>query len=228
MITYLADIIPRIQRYSKRLDDLTMLTNQHWVSISDITETKTVYIFHSNGELDIFENGIGKDSGTWRLLENDSLIINLNNSPTLLLRRGFFDENVIALKLDNTDRYAFFVNENKHFGELNTIDDVINFLEVKYLNGNNRTGGIGSNQRQNINEQEYGFRVVSEKQKFALIWGNYIEYKILYMDRRESEVFKGSNTGKYFYMDLTFGPKYCKSFDDAVYENYMYLKRVDG
>jgi hypothetical protein len=73
MKTYIADIIPRIQRYSKRSDQLTMLTNQHWISINDITDSKTVYFFDSNGELDIFENGFGIDSGTWRLLDSNSL-----------------------------------------------------------------------------------------------------------------------------------------------------------
>jgi hypothetical protein len=43
MKTYIADIIPNIQRYSKRLDDLPSL--------------KTTYIFRSNGELLISENG---------------------------------------------------------------------------------------------------------------------------------------------------------------------------
>ena len=47
MKTFLADIFPRIQRYSDKLDNLTMLTNQHWVSIDDITSIKTVYIFRS-------------------------------------------------------------------------------------------------------------------------------------------------------------------------------------
>jgi hypothetical protein len=46
-----------------------MLTNQHRISINDITDTKTVYIFDSNGELDVFEIVLGIDSGTWRLLD---------------------------------------------------------------------------------------------------------------------------------------------------------------
>ena len=50
MRTYIANIIPRIQRFSRRLDELTMLTNQHWVSIDHTTGNKTVYIFDSNGE----------------------------------------------------------------------------------------------------------------------------------------------------------------------------------
>lgn len=225
MKTYLADIIPRIQRYSKRLDQLTMLTNQHWISINDITDTKTVYIFDSNGELDVFENGLGIDSGTWRLLDSNSLKLRLSNNQTLLLKHGFFDENVIALKLDSTDRYAFFVNENKHHGELNTIKDIINFLEEKYLKENRQSSGIGANQRSSLNEKKYGYKITGQKDKFDIIWGNNIEYKILYNDGRNGEVYKGLNSGKYFYMDFTFGKVYFDSFDDAVYKNYLYLKR---
>lgn len=226
MRTYLADIIPRIQRYSKRLDDLTMLTNQHWVSINDITDTKTVYIFDSNGELDIFENGLGIDSGSWKLLDSNSLKLKLNNNQTLLLKHGFFDENVIALKLDSTDRYAFFVNENKHFGELNTIEDVINFLEEKYLKENKRTSGINSNQQTNLNESEYGYRITGQEEKFNLVWGKHIEYKVLYNNGRSSVVYKGLYTGDYF-IDITWGKKYFSSLEDAVYENYLYLKRTN-
>jgi len=58
MRTYLADIIPKIQRFSKRLDDLTKLTNQHWVSLSDINQSKQVYIFRENNQLLISDNGI--------------------------------------------------------------------------------------------------------------------------------------------------------------------------
>ena len=227
MRTYIANIIPRIQRFSRRLNELTMLTNQHWVSIDHTTGNKTVYIFDSNGELDIFENGQGIDSGTWRLLDTNSLKLRLTTN-TLLLRHGFFDENVIALKLDSTDQYAFFVNENKHHGELNTVEDIIIFLEEKYLRGTNNSGGIGTNQRQNINEREYSYRITSQKDKFAIVWGNYTEYKILYMDNRIGEVYKGINSGKYFYMDFTFGRKYFDSFDQTVYENYEYLKRTNS
>jgi hypothetical protein len=225
MKTYLANIIPRIQRYSKRLDQLTMLTNQHWISINDITDTKTVYIFDSNGELDVFENGLGIDSGTWRLLDSNSLKLRLSNNQTLLLKHGFFDENVIALKLDSTDRYAFFVNENKHRGELNTIKDIIIFLEEKYLKENRQPSGIGANQRSSLNEKKYGYRITAEEKKYNIVWGNHIEYRILYNDGRTSFVYKGLNTGKYFYDTSMIGQKYYQSFEDAVYNNYLYLKR---
>ena len=58
MKTYISDIIPKIQRFSQKLDDLTILTNQHWVSIGEIGQTKRVYIFRAEDKLIISDNGI--------------------------------------------------------------------------------------------------------------------------------------------------------------------------
>lgn len=132
MKTYLADIIPSIQRFSKKLDDLTKLTNQHWVSLDDLGSTKTVYIFRSNSQLLIAKNGI-VERASWEYLTNQSLLINANNT-TYLMKHGFLDENIFALKLDSNDRYAIFINESKYDQDLNTIDRVIRFLGSKYLN----------------------------------------------------------------------------------------------
>lgn len=142
MRTFIADIIPRIQRFSKRLDDLTKLTNQHWVSLGDIADGKRVFMFRDNSKLIIAENGIIVDRGTWEYLGNQSLLLETSNGG-YLLKHGFFDENVIALRLDSTDKYAFFVNETKYEKELNNIVDILKFLEDKYLR-NSSTSNSGS------------------------------------------------------------------------------------
>lgn len=143
MRTYLADIIPRIQRFSKRLDDLTKLTNQHWVSLGDIPDGKRVFMFRDNSKLLIAENGIIVDKGTWEYLGNQSLLLETSNGG-YLLKHGFFDENVIALRLDSTDKYAFFVNETRYEKELNNIGDILKFLEDKYLrNSPTQSGSVG-------------------------------------------------------------------------------------
>jgi hypothetical protein len=131
MKTFIADIIPKIQRFSQRLNDLTKLTNQHWVSLGDIDQTKRVFIFRANNQLLISDNGI-VEKGSWEYLGNQSLLLDTKDE-SYLLKHGFFDENVIALKLDSTESYAFFVNEIKYHGELNNITDVLKFLEKKYL-----------------------------------------------------------------------------------------------
>lgn len=131
MKTFLADIFPKIQRFSDKLDNLTLLTNQHWVSIDDILSTKTVYIFRTNNELLISKNG-KVEKAKWEHLGNKSLLID-KTTDSYLFKHGFFDENVLALKVDSCEEYAVFVNENKYDGELNSIDKVFDFLRRTYL-----------------------------------------------------------------------------------------------
>ena len=134
MTTYLTDIIPSIQRFSKKLDDLTLLINQHWVCVDHISDTKTTYIFRPDSQLLISTNG-KVDKATWQYLGNNSLLID-TNAGSFLLKHGFVDENILALKMDNNNRYAVFVNENKTEENLNSIEKVVQFLERKYKNSN--------------------------------------------------------------------------------------------
>ncbi len=131
MKTFLSDIFPKIQRYSEKLDNLTLLTNQHWVSIDDILSNKTVYIFRTNNELLVSTNG-KVEKAKWEYLGNKSLLID-KKTDSYLFKHGFFDENILALKVDSSEEYAVFVNENKYDGELNSIDKVFDFLSSKYL-----------------------------------------------------------------------------------------------
>lgn len=131
MKTYISNIIPQLEQFSKKLDDITLLTNQHWVAISDIDKAKCVFIFRKNKELLISQNGL-VEKGTWEYLGNNSLLINRKDGSHLF-KHGFFDENVLALKVDGLDTYAYFVNENKFIGELDSSQNIERFLESKYL-----------------------------------------------------------------------------------------------
>lgn len=131
MRTYLADIIPKIKQFSEKLDNLTLLSNQHWVVIDELKTSKFVYIFRSNAELLISQNG-KVEKGKWEYLGNNSLLIERKNE-SYLFRHGFFDSNILALKVDGKNEFAFLVNENNYEGDLNSIEKVLDFLEKKYL-----------------------------------------------------------------------------------------------
>jgi len=131
MRTYISDIIPRIQKFSQKLDNLTLLTNQHWVAIDDINRTKSVYIFRQNNELLISQNG-KVERAKWEHLGHNSLLID-RTEESFLFKHGFLDENILALKIDSKDEYAFFVNETKFDKELNSFLNVIEFLDKKYI-----------------------------------------------------------------------------------------------
>jgi len=86
--TYISDIIPRIQKFSQKLDNLTLLTNKHWVVIDEIDNNKNVYIFRQNNELLISQNG-KVEKAKWEYLGNNSILI-YRNSESYLFKHGFF------------------------------------------------------------------------------------------------------------------------------------------
>jgi len=133
MKTYILDVIPRIKKYSKQLDDLKLLTEKNWVLIDTFNDLKRVFIFRRNKELIISSNGF-VEKGYWEFLSKDSLLIEADNTK-LLFRHGFIDENILALKLDSNSEYALFVNENNNEYELNSLDAINSFLKRKYLFG---------------------------------------------------------------------------------------------
>lgn len=131
MKTYIADIIPKLQRFSQKLDNLTLLTNQHWVVLDELTNSKVVFIFRSNGELLVSRDG-KVEKGKWEHLGNNSILIDQKDA-SYLFKQGFFDENVLALKVDSKDEYAFLINENKYGGEIDSVEKAVGFLGRKYL-----------------------------------------------------------------------------------------------
>src|ERR1035437_3939985 len=131
MKTFIADIIPRLQKYSQKLDNLSLLTNQHWVVVDEIANSKTVYIFRPNNELLISKNG-KVEKAKWEYLGNNTLLIDLKEE-SYLFRHGFFDENILALKIDGREEYAFLVNETKFEKELNSSERILEFLQRKYI-----------------------------------------------------------------------------------------------
>jgi hypothetical protein len=131
MKTYFSDIIPKIRRFSQKMDDLTLLTNYQWVMISDIG--KTTYIFRSNNELLTSINGI-ISRGRWEYLNHRSLLIE-SNEGTFLLSQEFTNEETLILSLDGSENYAFFINESKFEKRINTIQDLLCYLEKKYVQG---------------------------------------------------------------------------------------------
>lgn len=137
MKTFISDIIPRLQRFSQKLDNLTLLTNQHWVVFDDIINNKITYIFRENNDLIISINGKA-EIAKWEYIGNNSLLIKRNDGTNYVFKHGFFDENILALKIDSKEQYAFLVNENKYDGELNSLDRIVDFLNKKYLVSNER------------------------------------------------------------------------------------------
>lgn len=131
MKTFLLDIIPKIQRFSQKLDNLTVLTNKHWVVIDEEQNRKVVFIFREkDNQLLISENG-KIEKGTWEYLGNNSLLIDRKDG-SYLFKHGFIDDTVLALKVDGKEEYALLVNEYKFDNHLNSLKAILQFLNKTY------------------------------------------------------------------------------------------------
>ncbi len=134
MKSYFSDIIPKIKRYSQQLDNISLLTNKHWVVIDELRNSKIVFIFRANSELIISQNGKA-ERGRWEYLDNNTLLID-RKDDLFLFRHGFLDSTILALKVDGKEEYTFLVNETKYQADLNSIEKVSSFLGSKYLFAN--------------------------------------------------------------------------------------------
>jgi len=157
MRTFVSDIIPRLQRFSKQLDSNSALTNKNWVLLSDEPNKKVVYIFSEKENLlRISENGKIR-KGKWDYLGNNSIELDIDNEP-LLFKHAFLDEHLLALKLDGTEEFALLINEPNYDNFLNTIDKLNSFLEDTYLRQTNKSFTSSPRQVKNLtitSDQEF-------------------------------------------------------------------------
>jgi Xaa-Pro aminopeptidase len=140
MKTYLLEIINQLRQFSKNLDELTILKNQLWVSLDVESNNKKVYIFRNNNQLLISDNG-KVNRASWEYLGNKSILIDVDNN-TYLLKIEFCDEDIIALKIDSSTEYVIFINETKYDEELNTLNDINRFLNLKYFKNQSKINEI--------------------------------------------------------------------------------------
>lgn len=241
MKTYLSDIIPKIQKYSEKLDNLTLLTNQHWVLIDNIENNKTVYIFRTNGELLISLNGkISK--GNWESLGNNSFLIEKGEN-SYLYKHGFFDKNILALKIDGINEYSFLVNETRYEGELNTIENISSFLKANYLNRQIKESISKKNpsidlkkptkdiseivkpkidKKKSFIDDHLEYEITNEKKGWAMDTGKYIEFFVSFKSHKGSVVYS-SKKDKFCYSKYD-NVEYFDNLENCILEYKGYLE----
>ena len=132
METNLSVLIPRVRTLSQKFDNTSLILSHHWVLVDEINSKKKLYIFRKNKELLISEDG-QVDIASWRYLGKNTLLVE-NNTVKNLYKHGFFDQNLIAIKIRDDENYSFFVNEEKFDHGLNSENKIAKYLYDKYLN----------------------------------------------------------------------------------------------
>lgn len=126
---HLKSLVDNLKNYSKKLDNYLILTEQPWITKTENEEERFVLIFRKNNELLISVNG-KVERGKWDYISSMNSLIVERASGSTLYNQGFLDDSLMILKVDGTDDYQLFVNENKIE---DTIDNLLEKIERKYL-----------------------------------------------------------------------------------------------
>jgi len=224
MKTFILDIIPKIKSYSKRLDDASILQNKPWIFLDENTKSKIVYIFRSNGQLLISNNGI-IEKAKWEFINNELIMIETKES-SFLFRHGFLDENILALNLDGQDGFALLINEIQLQRELNSYDAVLKYLENSYIKTNNsfkekeapiiKISFVDNPYVDGVPE----FKIIKKENSWTLLTGSFERIHLEFVDGLQG-----------FYLSLANGTftcdmnKFHKNEKECILNLYNYLKR---
>jgi hypothetical protein len=115
MREYVKNIIPRLIKYSTRLDKLEVFVEKSWVYI-DEDNNKHQYIFERSGELHMSLNGI-VNTGKWKLLTTNQLLID-RLTDKILLEHVFVEEALLVLKLADTENTPFILINKQQIPDL--------------------------------------------------------------------------------------------------------------
>jgi|LakMenE18May11ns_1017448.scaffolds.fasta_scaffold9939729_1 hypothetical protein len=105
---YINNLLPRIKRFSKNLNNIELFVDKSWILYGDDTYNKIEYTFCRDNTLVKSVNGYAHQ-GTWRLLPTGKLIIKVENISIQLekvfLNEGFF---VLNISGEASSGYIFY------------------------------------------------------------------------------------------------------------------------
>jgi len=223
MKTFISDIIPKIKKYSKKLDDVTLLTNKHWVVIDDVNSIRTGYIFRENDQLLIIQNELVKKA-KWEYLDHNSLLIDTNNK-CYMFRHGFLDENILALKVEGIAEYAFLVVESKYEEGLDSFDQIVKFLDKNYIKSITVTEQpkvLAESLNKNFKLPIYDELRISNNKN---IRSKYSQITIKFSDNLVGDYFKTSN-GEIYYIKVQ-GDKVYYDDEECTIRGLYYLLKCN-
>jgi len=140
--THIVQMISTLLRHAHRLDDISLLIDNHWLLLSDNPTSKVIFIFKNKGRLIISRDGL-VEQANWEAIDRDTILIQESNTSRLCSVE-FMDDFVMILKLENWfDDYAFFINERTSSGYISSVMHAVDFIKSRYsddIHSNERSG----------------------------------------------------------------------------------------
>ncbi len=130
MEDYLDNTIPNLKPFNFERHHDTHFINQHWVLVNGISKKKSVYTFKKDNILEISrKNQVIKTS--WTLDTHN--IFSIETEDGLIEVKAYFKDNdILVLNHQNKNEFAVYINTTDYEDELNSVEDIKNYLKDKY------------------------------------------------------------------------------------------------
>lgn len=104
--------------------------NREWILVNGISEKKSIYTFRSENVLEIKSRGETIET-SWGL--NMDNIFSVETEDGLIIVKAYFrDKDVLVLDHQNKSGFAMFINTSNYNNDINSVEDIQEFLKFKY------------------------------------------------------------------------------------------------
>ncbi|RSK40240.1 hypothetical protein [Mangrovimonas spongiae] len=125
-------ILPKLKPFNFDKHFKSYLKDIKWVLINGIANKKVVYIFKNDTLLEIIEN-TKTIKTSWQHIAANFISIKTEDGEQIVSLH-YKDDDLLVINKKGTEDYAFFVDESSYENDLNTEEDLKNFLLNKYIN----------------------------------------------------------------------------------------------
>ena len=130
MQSYIFDLFPNLLPFDYNLHYKQLFLNKNWVLVNGIANKKAVYVFKDENTLTITESDAVSET-SWCIDIKNTFSIDTEDG-LITVKAYFKDDDILVLNHDNTNNCAFFINEDSYSDDLNSFEDVQQFLHDKY------------------------------------------------------------------------------------------------
>ena len=122
-----------ILEYSLSSSELSMFLNRRWAIITPNDGPRETFLFKGSYDYVQTQKGIAQ-KGKWEFITVNTILITDKNEDSYVFERVFLEKNVMFFRLEDSERYAVFVEAEKHKEGMSTLAKVEEYLYTKYIN----------------------------------------------------------------------------------------------
>jgi hypothetical protein len=130
MNEYLHTTIPNLKPFDHTLHYDSLFINKAWVLVNGISKKKSTYTFKDDNILEIARKDHTIET-SWTIdIQN---IFSIETEDGLITVKVYFkDDDILVLNHQNKQEFALLINTTNYSEDLNSVEDVQNFLKEKY------------------------------------------------------------------------------------------------